>query len=113
MSALTVGEQGPTITALAQLLADFPHLPAAHIEIGRILTRDGYALGVGIMLHHATGGTLADFEAWRQSLAIAPEAVGMRPAAADQVIEAHGRYAGVAVHVRCFTRLAVPLAVAA
>ncbi|ASQ96014.1 hypothetical protein [Streptomyces sp. 11-1-2] len=67
--ALTLDELAVPLRALRLLAADFGHLPAPHAHVSTI-----YPNQLELSFHDG----LTDFEAWRDALGIAPDAVECR-----------------------------------
>lgn len=90
--------------AVQALMAKFAALPAADIDLSTI-----YPDRVTVSLHW----DLADFEAWRVALEIAPESVKVRELPEHLSLSAVAPFAGVEVHLRGYgAPIAAPLAVA-
>ncbi|NGO69166.1 hypothetical protein [Streptomyces boncukensis] len=92
MSAVSLRQQQPAITALAELARTCPDLPAASLRT------DQFKPGEVIVQLDS----VADFEAWREGLGLAPDAVDLttyRTAPGSGQMELRTTVTGVPVHV--------------
>jgi hypothetical protein len=92
------------VDALSLLVVKFATLPVADVALSPI-----YPGQVTVSLHW----DLADFEAWRAALDIAPESVSVRDLPEHLSLSAVAQFAGVEVHLKGYgAPIAAPLAVA-
>ncbi|MEW1724388.1 hypothetical protein [Streptomyces sp. NPDC093109] len=86
----TFGDLAVPLTAVRLLLADFPHLPAVDIRVSTI-----YPQRLELALHD----NLAAFEAWREALGIAPDAVACAELPSVVQLEVLTVFAGATVRL--------------
>ncbi|MGW3103082.1 hypothetical protein [Streptomyces sp. NPDC001100] len=88
----TLDDLSLPLRALRLLATDFGHLPAPHVHVSPI-----YPAQLTLALHD----DLAHFEAWRQALGIAPDAVthGTQSAGRTHVLKTSIEYAGATLEL--------------
>ncbi|MFH9005211.1 hypothetical protein ACH4E5_18510 [Streptomyces afghaniensis] len=98
---LTLNDLVVPLRALRQLVADFGRLTAPTVQVSTI-----WPDRLELSFH----GDLSDFEAWREALAITPDAVTYRTQSAGRtrVLLASGEYAGAAVKLVAYADLHAP-----
>ncbi|MCF3104506.1 hypothetical protein IPZ58_23345 [Streptomyces roseoverticillatus] len=108
MIVKTVGEQSSQIQALALICRCFPHLPAAHLDVGTVILPTDVVLGININVH----GPQEDFSTWREALtlngAVSTEESLWTEGRILTILECHGTYGGSAVCLRGFVKTAAP-----
>jgi hypothetical protein len=97
-SSLTI--QQPAFEALAAIFRSFPTLPSGTIQLSDVFSRR-----VSISLHD----DLADFEAWREALDIAPDDVERIELPSQAlVLRVEGQFAGIEVVLHGYAPLCEP-----
>ncbi|GAA5004319.1 hypothetical protein [Kitasatospora paranensis] len=95
MNTLTTSGQAPAARAVLALLTEFTNLPATGIELREALPSQGVPWAVRVSLH----SDLADFEQWREALAILPEDVDQYGSGTLAWLKATADYAGIPIEV--------------
>jgi hypothetical protein len=98
---LTLDDMSVPLRALRLLAADFGHLPAADVDVSPI-----YPTRLHLRFHH----DLADFEAWREALGIAPDAVrhGTQSGGHTRVLRVDTQYAGAELELVAYAPVPDP-----
>ncbi|MFJ3775020.1 hypothetical protein ACIPX0_25325 [Streptomyces sp. NPDC090075] len=99
---LTLDDLSVPLRALRLLTVDFGHLPAPMLDVTTI-----YPDRLRLAFHD----DLADFEAWRQALGIAPDAVEhgtQGPDGGTRVLKASVEYAGAVVELVAYADITDP-----
>ncbi|MHC0432017.1 hypothetical protein ACX6XY_17790 [Streptomyces sp. O3] len=109
MTPVPVCEQLPAIRALAALAAAFPALPSDTVTVGTVIAPDRIAQGLRVDLHAAS----ADFEAWREALAIDPAQVEHKELSRFQTLSAYAESGGVPVQLIAYMPLTTAVLAAA
>jgi hypothetical protein len=102
-SSQTLTIQQPALKALAAIALAFPHLPAAGIHLSTI-----YPDQIDVDLHD----DLSDFEAWREALDIAPDAVERVELPSRMTLCVVGSFAGAEVFLHGYAPLYATAALA-
>ncbi|MFD5424462.1 hypothetical protein [Streptomyces sp. NPDC127084] len=99
MSTQTFAHLSAPLLALRQLVVEFGHLPAPCVSVSTI-----YPNVLELALHNG----FADFEAWREALAICPDEVVHRVHgdAGTGALEGHAVFAGVRLRLVAYATLA-------
>lgn len=103
---LTLDDLAVSLRVLRRLAADFGHLAAPAVHVSTI-----WPDRLELSFH----GDLAGFEAWRDALGIAPDAVthGTQSGGRTRVLLASGEYAGAAVKLAGYADIPAPAPVGA
>ncbi|BBC35861.1 uncharacterized protein SGFS_071550 [Streptomyces graminofaciens] len=101
---LTLDGLAVPLRVLRLLAVDFGHLPAPEIDVSTI-----YPDRLVLRFHH----DLADFEAWRDALGIAPDDVAYREQSdgRTRVLKAHVEYAGAVLELIGYGDVQAPVPV--
>lgn len=99
--ALTLGDMAVPLRALRLLTVDFGHLPASWVRVDIV-----YPDRLELSFHD----DLAGFEAWREALGIAPDAVahGTQGGGRTRVLEATAEFAGAVLTLTGFAEIPAP-----
>lgn len=102
---LTLDDLAASLHALRELATDFGHLPAPTVEVSPIFPNR-----LQMVFHGFTSTSLSDFEAWREALGIAPEAVtyGTQQADRTRVLCVRVDYAGAELELTAFADIPAP-----
>ncbi|MFI5548840.1 hypothetical protein [Streptomyces sp. NPDC051738] len=99
---LTLDDLSMPLRALRLLAADFGHLPAPMLDVSTI-----FPDRLRLSFHYG----LADFEAWREALGIAPDAVEhgtQGPDDGTRVLKASAEYAGAVLELVAYADITDP-----
>lgn len=99
-------EQTAAVKALVEILAAFPHLPAAELGVRLVCTPGHAAPGLRINLYDAP----AAFERWREALNVDPARLNLVALPSCHVIRGHGEFAGVPLQLLGYLTLLDPTA---